>query len=284
MREQSSRCCIGRAPRAGPGSRSPRLRAAAGRVAEFQIPFAVLGATTGDRVAMFVVMTRDNARDRPPATSSKRSSSRCRTSDSRAGPGRPELGQTQTPANPQTINRRVSLAIPSTSHNTRYVNLTGAFRIPGAGFRVRVLSSVPGVRSAGFPARVERLELEGRPNIEPNWWRPEWRTRKAERFACYRLVRSSLMMFSSAVMISSFSTFDFLKLSRRSKDLVGGLKAKTKYFGRPAVGFAVSRRTASRVAVPWPVKLLDERDHLLLVSLTDDLQERRLGRNVGQPT
>jgi alpha-amylase/alpha-mannosidase (GH57 family) len=45
----------------------PRLLAAAGRVAEFQIPFAVLGATTGDRVALFVMMTRDNAEvDRQP--------------------------------------------------------------------------------------------------------------------------------------------------------------------------------------------------------------------------
>jgi alpha-amylase/alpha-mannosidase (GH57 family) len=36
----------------------PRLRAAVGRVAEFQIPFAVLGATAGDRVAMFVLVRR----------------------------------------------------------------------------------------------------------------------------------------------------------------------------------------------------------------------------------
>ena len=37
-----------------------RLHAAAGRVAEFQIPFAVLGATSGDRVAMFVTIVRDD--------------------------------------------------------------------------------------------------------------------------------------------------------------------------------------------------------------------------------
>jgi hypothetical protein len=36
----------------------PRLRAAVGRVAEFQIPFAVLGAAAGERVAMFVVVRR----------------------------------------------------------------------------------------------------------------------------------------------------------------------------------------------------------------------------------
>jgi hypothetical protein len=36
----------------------PRLRGAAGRVAEFEIPFVLLGAKTGDRVAMFVTMTR----------------------------------------------------------------------------------------------------------------------------------------------------------------------------------------------------------------------------------
>jgi alpha-amylase/alpha-mannosidase (GH57 family) len=36
----------------------PGLRGAAGRVAEFEIPFVLLGAKTGDRVAMFVTMTR----------------------------------------------------------------------------------------------------------------------------------------------------------------------------------------------------------------------------------
>jgi len=36
----------------------PRVRAAAGRVAEFQIPFSVLGAGTGQRVAMFVLLRR----------------------------------------------------------------------------------------------------------------------------------------------------------------------------------------------------------------------------------
>jgi hypothetical protein len=36
----------------------PRLRAAVGRVAEFQIPFAVLGAAAGERVAMFVLLRR----------------------------------------------------------------------------------------------------------------------------------------------------------------------------------------------------------------------------------
>ena len=45
----------------------PRARAAVGRVAEFEIPFAILGATTGDRVAMFVTMTRQSAEfDRQP--------------------------------------------------------------------------------------------------------------------------------------------------------------------------------------------------------------------------
>ena len=36
----------------------PSLRAAAGRVAEFQIPFKVLGAAAGERVAMFVLLRR----------------------------------------------------------------------------------------------------------------------------------------------------------------------------------------------------------------------------------
>ena len=36
----------------------PRLRAAVGRVAEFEVPFAVLGAAAGDRVAMFVLVRR----------------------------------------------------------------------------------------------------------------------------------------------------------------------------------------------------------------------------------
>jgi alpha-amylase/alpha-mannosidase (GH57 family) len=45
----------------------PRLRGAVGRVAEFEIPFAVLGAATGDGVAMFVTMTRGEAEmDRQP--------------------------------------------------------------------------------------------------------------------------------------------------------------------------------------------------------------------------
>ena len=45
----------------------PRLRVAVGRVAEFEIPFAVLGAVTGDGVAMFVTMTRGEAEmDRQP--------------------------------------------------------------------------------------------------------------------------------------------------------------------------------------------------------------------------
>jgi hypothetical protein len=56
----------------------------------------------------------------------------------------------------------------------------------------------------------------------------------------YFAARSSLMMFCSASMISSLSTFDFLKLSRRSNALVGGLNANTKNFGRPGLGFAVS--------------------------------------------
>ena len=44
-----------------------RLRGAAGRVAEFEIPFAVLGASAGDRVAMFVMMTRgETEMDRQP--------------------------------------------------------------------------------------------------------------------------------------------------------------------------------------------------------------------------
>src|SRR5687767_1988950 len=47
---------------------------------------------------------------------------------------------------------------------------------------------------------------------------------------------SSRMMFSSAVMISSLSTRDFLKLRRRSNAFVSGLKLKTKNFGRPAFG------------------------------------------------
>ncbi len=54
-------------PRGWSRVEEPRLHAAAGRVAEFQIPFAVLGAKTGDRVAMFVLMTRDNTEiDRQP--------------------------------------------------------------------------------------------------------------------------------------------------------------------------------------------------------------------------
>ena len=61
------------------------------------------------------------------------------------------------------------------------------------------------------------------------------------------------MMFSSAVMISSFSTRDFLKLSRRSKDLVGGLKAKTKCLGRPVAGFAVSHRIGLLFLARLPV-------------------------------
>ena len=56
--------------------------------------------------------------------------------------------------------------------------------------------------------------------------------------------RNSRMMFSSASMISSFSTFDFLKLRRKSNDFVGGLKANTKNFGRPGFGLATSLRTA----------------------------------------
>jgi hypothetical protein len=39
----------------------PRLRAAVGRVAEFQIPFAVLGVKAGERVAMFVLVRRGDA-------------------------------------------------------------------------------------------------------------------------------------------------------------------------------------------------------------------------------
>ena len=45
----------------------PRLRGAAGRVAEFEIPFALLGASTGDRVAMFVILTHgETETDRQP--------------------------------------------------------------------------------------------------------------------------------------------------------------------------------------------------------------------------
>jgi alpha-amylase/alpha-mannosidase (GH57 family) len=44
-----------------------RVRAAVGRVAEFEVPFSVLGAATGDRVAMFVMMTRGTTEiDRQP--------------------------------------------------------------------------------------------------------------------------------------------------------------------------------------------------------------------------
>jgi alpha-amylase/alpha-mannosidase (GH57 family) len=47
--------------------RESRLRGAAGRVAEFEIPFVLLGAKAGDRVAMFVTMTRGAAEtDRQP--------------------------------------------------------------------------------------------------------------------------------------------------------------------------------------------------------------------------
>ena len=52
------------------------------------------------------------------------------------------------------------------------------------------------------------------------------------------------MMFSSASMISSFSTFDFLKLKRRSNVLDGGLNAKTNALGRPGLVLAVSFRTS----------------------------------------
>ena len=45
----------------------PRLRGAVGRVAEFEIPFAVLGASAGERVAMFVLLRRGAADvDRQP--------------------------------------------------------------------------------------------------------------------------------------------------------------------------------------------------------------------------
>ena len=45
----------------------PRLRGAAGRVAEFEIPFAVLGAAIGERVAMFATLTHGDAEmDRQP--------------------------------------------------------------------------------------------------------------------------------------------------------------------------------------------------------------------------
>ena len=44
-----------------------RLRGAVGRVAEFEIPFAVLGASAGERVAMFVLLRRGTADvDRQP--------------------------------------------------------------------------------------------------------------------------------------------------------------------------------------------------------------------------
>jgi hypothetical protein len=39
-------------------SQEPGVRAAVGRVAEFEIPFAALGAGTGERVAMFVILRR----------------------------------------------------------------------------------------------------------------------------------------------------------------------------------------------------------------------------------
>jgi len=58
---------------------------------------------------------------------------------------------------------------------------------------------------------------------------------------------SSLRMFSSASMISDFSTRPFLKLIRRWKVLVGGLKANTNDRGFPAaaaVYFAVWARTS----------------------------------------
>ena len=49
------------------------------------------------------------------------------------------------------------------------------------------------------------------------------------------------MMFSSASMISSFSTFVFLKLRRRSNCLVGGRNAKTKDFGRAYHAFVAKQ-------------------------------------------
>jgi len=45
----------------------PGVRAAAAEVAEFAVPFAAVGAMTGDRVALFVLLTREDAEiDRQP--------------------------------------------------------------------------------------------------------------------------------------------------------------------------------------------------------------------------
>lgn len=77
--------------------------------------------------------------------------------------------------------------------------------------------------------------------------RPDrWRGHGGSRRPCARqwLSLSSRMMFSSAVMISSFSTRDFLKLRRMSNAFVGGRKLKTKNFGRPGFGLAVSFRAS----------------------------------------
>ena len=84
-----------------------------------QIPFAVLGAATGDRVAMFVMLT-PRRRARSTASHAIRpSSSRCRTSDSRAGPGRPDLGQ--TPQSPSTNHQQAGISRPFPQRRIRHV-------------------------------------------------------------------------------------------------------------------------------------------------------------------
>ncbi len=96
--------------------------------------------------------------------------------------------------------------------------------------------------------------------------------------------RSSRMMFSSASMISALSTFPFLKLIRRLKVLVGGSERKDERPRAPRLRLGgllpdlLARDRALRR------QLLDQRQHLLRVRLPDDLQQRRLRGNVGQPT
>ena len=73
------------------------------------------------------------------------------------------------------------------------------------------------------------------------------------------------MMFSSASMISSFSTLDFLKLSRRSNAFVGGLNAKTNDFGRSGLwlgGLLPDVLTRGCALAGQP---LDQRQHFLRV-------------------
>src|SRR5438034_1926208 len=70
------------------------------------------------------------------------------------------------------------------------------------------------------------------------------------RGSAHLAVFNSLMIASSASMISALSTRPLRKLIRSWNCLVGGRKLKTNDFGRPALGFAVSLRTACRVAPP----------------------------------